>query len=106
MVGTSFFKLMTPEEKERVENIFHEYTAASTPFFLLEYDNIHIDGRTIHLETSIIPEDAQEHIFYPFYTTKEMGKVTGLGLFTVYSIIKQHKGTIEVDSTPGVGKCF
>jgi len=53
-----------------------------------------------------IPADQLDQIFMPFFTTKDPGSGTGLGLSVSYTIIKTFGGTVRVDSAPGVGSTF
>ncbi|MBS4013409.1 MAG: 4Fe-4S dicluster domain-containing protein [Bacteroidetes bacterium] len=73
--------------------------------------NIFINGDDKHVEINIcdtgsgIPEENMDKLFTPFFTTKEIGKGTGLGLPLVYGIIKMHSGKISVksNSNPKMG---
>jgi len=53
-----------------------------------------------------ISQDALQHVFEPFYTTKEVGKGTGLGLSMIFGSVQNHNGVIDVDSQVGRGSRF
>jgi len=53
-----------------------------------------------------IDSDMQENVFDPFYTSKDVGEAVGMGLATVFSIVKQHKGDIKLYSEKNIGTTF
>ena len=72
-----------------------------------EFDQAQGDIRLSFADTGTgIPEEVKEKIFDPFFSTKEAGKGTGLGLYISYTIIEEHEGRIEVESEPGKGAVF
>lgn len=81
---------------------------------ITEHGTIHISTRVKNGELKVVIEDdgegiSPEHlkrIADPFFTTKEPGKGTGLGLFITYNIIREHNGEVNVESKPKKGTTF
>ena len=87
----------------------------------MKTDNIVLDAHFVkpyglspgrYVQTSVtdtglgMNEKTRQRIFEPFFTTQKPGRGTGLGLASVFGIIKNHRGIITVDSVPGEGATF
>ena len=76
----------------------------------MHYGNCDTSGETLEIEIrdngSGIPPEMLPRIFDPFYTTKDVGKGSGLGLFIVFEIVEEHGGCIAVASEAGKGTTF
>jgi len=92
--GSIYFETENIHVDINQSELFSEYTSG-------EYVKISVTDTGIGMS-----KEVQEHIFEPFYTTKGKGAGTGLGLASVYGIIKNHQGNVTVRSEPGIGSTF
>jgi len=94
--GSLTFRIASTQVEERAaENRPHPWLAPGRYVTIAVQDT----GSGMDAET-------RARAFEPFFTTKPLGQGTGLGLAMVYGLMKQHRGFVEVESTPGKGSTF
>ncbi|BBO87861.1 cache domain-containing protein [Desulfosarcina ovata] len=87
----------------KADRIFFDETAIKAYVDCTPGDYVHL---SIEDNGSGIDKETAKHVFEPFFTTKEVGRGTGLGLATIYGIVKQNGGGIKFYSEPGSGTVF
>jgi PAS domain S-box-containing protein len=85
----------------RIKSFDEKYCSYNEGFIPGDFVSLIVTDNGCGMEKEIL-----ENLFEPFYTTKDIGQGTGLGLATVYGIVKQNKGFINVYSEPGQGSAF
>lgn len=107
--------LMLPMDPQRMQEVFlnliinaAQSIKGSGRISITAWTDAHADEAIIEVHDTGqgIAAEIQGQLFDPFYTTKEEGQGTGLGLSVVYGIIQKHQGNITVESTPGKGASF
>ena len=86
-------------------NALHAMPDGGTLRISLERVNGHVQAVIADTGHGISKEDLPK-IFHPFFTTKDVGKGTGLGLTVVHNMVQEHGGSITVESEPGQGTTF
>jgi len=88
-----------------IEAVSADAGGTVSPHLLQAYGERSVELRVSDTGSGI-PKEIRDRIFEPFFTTKERGKGTGLGLSVAYNVVRNHRGTILVESEEGSGSTF